>query len=81
MITIIHNTPTTIKSYFKLQCGTPSMVSPNMAPIFLVNKIVNKVLFVKTTKEFIDFRFKIFSLPLETHIESKQIIECLGKRR
>ncbi|KAI3731071.1 hypothetical protein L1987_62254 [Smallanthus sonchifolius] len=48
----------------------------------LVDKKVQRVLFAETNKEFVDFLFHIFSLPLGTLIElvgSKQMVGCIGK--
>ncbi|KAD1540678.1 hypothetical protein E3N88_42652 [Mikania micrantha] len=48
----------------------------------LVDKKVQRVLFAETNKEFVDFLFHIFSLPLGTLIElvgSKQMVGCLGR--
>nr|GEX66230.1 hypothetical protein [Tanacetum cinerariifolium] len=48
----------------------------------LVDKSGQKVLFAEANKDFVDFLFHIFSLPLGTLIEflgSKQMVGCLGK--
>ncbi|KAI3512500.1 hypothetical protein L1887_19816 [Cichorium endivia] len=58
------------------------MASLNMSLKLLVDKRAKKVLFAEATKEFVDFLFHIFSLPLGTLIEflgSKQMVGCLGK--
>ncbi|KAI3752963.1 hypothetical protein L2E82_25006 [Cichorium intybus] len=49
---------------------------------FLVDKKAQKVLFAEATKEFLDFLFHIFSLPLGSLIQllgSKQMVGCLGE--
>ncbi|KAI3752960.1 hypothetical protein L2E82_25003 [Cichorium intybus] len=58
------------------------MASPNMTLKFLVDKKAQKVLFAEATKEFLDFLFHIFSLPLGSLIQllgSKQMVGCLGE--
>ncbi|KAJ0897251.1 hypothetical protein HanRHA438_Chr08g0343581 [Helianthus annuus] len=48
----------------------------------LVDRKGSRVLFAEVPKEFVDFLFHIFSLPLGTLIEllgSKQMVGCLGK--
>ncbi|KAI3509449.1 hypothetical protein L1887_24720 [Cichorium endivia] len=58
------------------------MASPNMTLKFLVDKKAQKVLFAEATKEFLDFLFHIFSLPLGSLIQllgSKQMVGCLGQ--
>ncbi|CAI9270078.1 unnamed protein product [Lactuca saligna] len=59
----------------------PSMASPNMTLKLLVDKKAQKVLFAEATKDFVDFLFHIFSLPLGSLIQflgSKQMVGCLG---
>ncbi|CAH1443480.1 unnamed protein product [Lactuca virosa] len=56
---------------------TPSMASPNMTLKLLIDKKTQKVLFAEATKEFVDFLFHIFSLPLGSLIQflgSKQMV-------
>ncbi|PWA38452.1 hypothetical protein CTI12_AA581220 [Artemisia annua] len=58
------------------------MASQKMSLKLLVDKSGQKVLFAEANKEFVDFLFHIFSLPLGTLIEflgSKQMVGCLGK--
>ncbi|KAJ0538384.1 hypothetical protein HanRHA438_Chr08g0343541 [Helianthus annuus] len=58
------------------------MATPKMTLKLLVDKKVQRVLFAETNKEFVDFLFHIFSLPLGTLIEfvgSKKMVGCLGK--
>ncbi|KAI7757825.1 hypothetical protein M8C21_007940 [Ambrosia artemisiifolia] len=58
------------------------MASPKMSLKLLVDKQGPRVLFAEVPKEFVDFLFHIFSLPLGTLIEllgSKQMVGCLGK--
>ncbi|PWA57464.1 hypothetical protein CTI12_AA408990 [Artemisia annua] len=59
-----------------------TMASQKMSLKLLVDKSGQKVLFAEANKEFVDFLFHIFSLPLGTLIEflgSKQMVGCLGK--
>lgn len=61
---------------------TPSMASPNTTLKLLIDKKTQKVLFAEATKEFVDFLFHIFSLPLGSLIQilgSKQMVGCLGE--
>ncbi|KAM0043262.1 hypothetical protein Hdeb2414_s0010g00339191 [Helianthus debilis subsp. tardiflorus] len=58
------------------------MASPNMSLKLLVDRKGPRVLFAKVPKEFVDFLFHIFSMPLGTLIEllgSNQMVGCLGK--
>ncbi|CAH1430564.1 unnamed protein product [Lactuca virosa] len=58
------------------------MASENMTLKLLVNKATQKVLYAEATKEFVDFLFHLFSLPVGTLIQlvgSKQMTGCLGK--
>ncbi|KAJ0901088.1 hypothetical protein HanPSC8_Chr08g0321181 [Helianthus annuus] len=58
------------------------MASPKMSLKLLVDRKGSRVLFAEVPKEFVDFLFHIFSLPLGTLIEllgSKQMVGCLGK--
>ncbi|MFS7961411.1 hypothetical protein Hanom_Chr08g00714691 [Helianthus anomalus] len=58
------------------------MASPKMSLKLLVDKKRSRVLFAEVPKEFVDFLFHIFSLPLGTLIEplgSNQMVGCLGK--
>nr|XP_043617679.1 uncharacterized protein LOC122589448 [Erigeron canadensis] len=58
------------------------MASPKISLKLLVDKKGQKVLFAEATKEFADFLFHIFSLPIGTLVEllgSKQMVGCLGK--
>lgn len=58
------------------------MASPKMSLKLLVDKNGQRVLFAEVTKEFVDFLFHIFSLPLGTLIKflgSQQMVGCLGK--
>ncbi|KAL7586409.1 hypothetical protein Lser_V15G36286 [Lactuca serriola] len=58
------------------------MASENMTLKLLVNKATQKVLYAEATKEFVDFLFHLFSLPVGTLIQlvgSKQMAGCLGK--
>ncbi|GKD48565.1 hypothetical protein Tco_1277541 [Tanacetum coccineum] len=58
------------------------MASQKMSLKLLVDKSGQKVLFAEANKDFVDFLFHIFSLPLGTLIEflgSKQMVGCLGK--
>ncbi|KAL4575133.1 hypothetical protein LXL04_021975 [Taraxacum kok-saghyz] len=72
-----------IKSYIKIQYQyTPSMASSTMTLKLLVDKKAQKVLFAEATKEFVDFLFHIFSLPLGTLVQligSTEMVGCLGK--
>ncbi|KAM0010051.1 hypothetical protein Hdeb2414_s0010g00334101 [Helianthus debilis subsp. tardiflorus] len=59
-----------------------SMASPKMSLKLLVDRKGSRVLFAEVQKEFMDFLFHIFSLPLGTLIEflgSNQMVGCLGK--
>ncbi|KAL8218184.1 hypothetical protein R6Q57_021557 [Mikania cordata] len=56
--------------------------SSNMSLKLLVDKKGPRVLFAEAPKEFVDFLFHIFSLPLGTLIDflgSEQMVGCLGK--
>ncbi|KAL8257589.1 hypothetical protein R6Q59_029630 [Mikania micrantha] len=58
------------------------MASPKMSLKLLVDKKGQRVLFAEAPKEFVDFLFHIFSVPLGTLVEflgSKQMVGCLGK--
>ncbi|KAD2805081.1 hypothetical protein R6Q59_029632 [Mikania micrantha] len=58
------------------------MASPKMSLKLLVDKKGSRVLFAEAPKEFVDFLFHIFSMPLGTLVEflgSKQMVGCLGK--
>ncbi|GKD63972.1 hypothetical protein Tco_1306080 [Tanacetum coccineum] len=58
------------------------MATPKMTLKLLVDKKGGKVLFAEATKEFVDYLFHIFSLPLGTLIGflgSKQMVGSLGK--
>lgn len=58
------------------------MASPNMSLKLLIDNKGKRVLFAEVSKEFVDFLFHIFSLPLGTLIEflgSKEMVGCLGK--
>ncbi|KAD2805015.1 hypothetical protein E3N88_38392 [Mikania micrantha] len=58
------------------------MASPQMSLKLLVDKKGSRVLFAEAPKEFVDFLFHIFSMPLGTLVEflgSKQMVGCLGK--
>ncbi|MFS7961507.1 hypothetical protein Hanom_Chr08g00715901 [Helianthus anomalus] len=58
------------------------MASPKMSLNLLVDKRGPRVLFAEVPKEFVDFLFHLFSLPLGTLIEligSNQMVGCLGK--
>ncbi|KAJ0764318.1 hypothetical protein HanPI659440_Chr08g0290731 [Helianthus annuus] len=58
------------------------MASPKMSLKLLVDKRGPRVLFAEVPKEFVDFLFHLFSLPLGTLIEligSNQMVGCLGK--
>ncbi|KAM0010052.1 hypothetical protein Hdeb2414_s0010g00334111 [Helianthus debilis subsp. tardiflorus] len=58
------------------------MASQKMSLKLLVDRKGSRVLFAEVPKEFVDFLFHIFSLPLGTLIEllgSKQMVGCLGK--
>ncbi|XP_076905062.1 uncharacterized protein LOC143560704 [Bidens hawaiensis] len=57
------------------------MASPKMSLKLLVDRKGSRVLFAEATKEFVDFLFHIFSLPLGTlssSLDSKQMVGCLG---
>ncbi|KAJ0764316.1 hypothetical protein HanPI659440_Chr08g0290711 [Helianthus annuus] len=59
-----------------------SMASPKMSLKLLIDRKGSRVLFAEAPKEFVDFLFHIFSLPLGTLIEflgSNQMVGCLGK--
>ncbi|KAJ0764310.1 hypothetical protein HanPI659440_Chr08g0290651 [Helianthus annuus] len=59
-----------------------SMGSPKMRLKLLVDRKGSRVLFAEVSKEFVDFLFHIFSLPLGTLIEflgSNKMAGCLGK--
>ncbi|KAF5794794.1 hypothetical protein HanXRQr2_Chr08g0332131 [Helianthus annuus] len=59
-----------------------SMASPKMSLKLLVDKRGPRVLFAEVPKEFVDFLFHLFSLPLGTLIEligSNQLVGCLGQ--
>ncbi|KAM0010047.1 hypothetical protein Hdeb2414_s0010g00334041 [Helianthus debilis subsp. tardiflorus] len=58
------------------------MGSPKMRLKLLVDRKGSRVLFAEVSKEFVDFLFHIFSLPLGTLIEflgSNKMAGCLGK--
>ncbi|GJW10102.1 hypothetical protein Tco_1575929, partial [Tanacetum coccineum] len=58
------------------------MATPEMSLKLLCDKKGQRVLFAEAPKEFVDFIFHIFSLPLGTLVEfigSKQMVGCLGK--
>ncbi|GJV50261.1 hypothetical protein Tco_1440473 [Tanacetum coccineum] len=58
------------------------MATPKMTLKLLVDKKGQRVLFAEAPKEFVDFIFHIFSLPLGTLIEfigSEEMVGCLGK--
>ncbi|KAJ0538396.1 hypothetical protein HanRHA438_Chr08g0343661 [Helianthus annuus] len=58
------------------------MASPKMSLKLLVDVKGSRVLFAEVPKEFVDFLFHIFSLPMGTLIESlgsNQMVGCLGK--
>ncbi|KAD2805079.1 hypothetical protein R6Q59_029619 [Mikania micrantha] len=58
------------------------MASPKMSLKLLVDKKNPRVLFAEVPKEFVDFLFHVFSLPLGTLIEllgSNQMVGSLGK--
>ncbi|GKE73143.1 hypothetical protein Tco_1535184, partial [Tanacetum coccineum] len=58
------------------------MATPKMSLKLLCDKKGQRVLFAEAPKEFVDFIFHIFSLPLGTLIEfigSEQMVGCLGK--
>ncbi|XP_076896902.1 uncharacterized protein LOC143550045 [Bidens hawaiensis] len=58
------------------------MASPNMSLNLLVDKKASRVLFAEVPKEFVDFLFHVFSLPLGTLIEylgSNKMVGWLGK--
>ncbi|GKC22361.1 hypothetical protein Tco_1024511 [Tanacetum coccineum] len=59
------------------------MATPEMSLKLLYDKKGQMVLFVETPKEFVDFIFHIFSLPLGTglieFIGSEQMVGCLDK--
>ncbi|PWA38412.1 hypothetical protein CTI12_AA581560 [Artemisia annua] len=58
------------------------MATPKMSLKLLVDKKGQRVLFAEAPKEFVDFIFHIFSLPLGTLIEfigSKEMVGSLGK--
>ncbi|KAK9062748.1 hypothetical protein SSX86_019937 [Deinandra increscens subsp. villosa] len=58
------------------------MASAEMSLKLLVDRKGARVLFAEVPKEFVDFLFHIFSLPLGTLIEflgSDQMVGCLGK--
>ncbi|KAM0043260.1 hypothetical protein Hdeb2414_s0010g00339171 [Helianthus debilis subsp. tardiflorus] len=59
-----------------------SMASPKMGLKLLIDRKGSRVLFAEVPKEFVDFLFHIFFLPLGTLIEflgSNQMVGCLGK--
>ncbi|KAL8218185.1 hypothetical protein R6Q57_021558 [Mikania cordata] len=58
------------------------MASPQRSLKLLVDKKGSRVLFAEAPKEFVDFLFHIFSMPLGTLVEClgpKQMVGCLGK--